>query len=83
MQSRDRLFRLIRDGGLVCIYLLAFRNASVSAAVAADLVQGAHLTVRDAGRVLGLSHQRIAQLLKARSGDKGRAVARPARASRH
>src|SRR5450759_941252 len=57
--------------------------ATVSAAVAADLVQGAHLTVRDAGRVLGLSHQRIAQLLKAPSGDKRRAVARPARPSRH
>jgi hypothetical protein len=57
--------------------------ATVSAAVAADLVRGAHLTVRDAGRVLGLSHQRIAQLLKAPTGDKRRAVARPARASRH
>ncbi len=55
----------------------------MSAAVAADLVQGAHLTVRDAGRVLGLSHQRIAQLLKAPSGDERRLVARPARASRH
>ncbi|HEY8864924.1 MAG TPA: type II toxin-antitoxin system HicB family antitoxin [Candidatus Dormibacteraeota bacterium] len=57
--------------------------ATVSAAVAADLVQGAHLTVRDAGRVLGLSHQRIAQLLKPPSGDKRSAVVRPARASRH
>lgn len=63
--------------------VLQAEAASVSAAVAADLVQGAHLTVRDAGRVLGLSHQRIAQLLKAPSGDKRRAVARPARASRH
>lgn len=30
----------------------------MSAEVAADLVHGAHLTVRDAGRVLGVSHQR-------------------------
>jgi len=57
--------------------------ASASAAVAVDLVRGAHLTVRDAGRVLGLSHQRIAQLLKALNGDKRRAKARLARASRH
>jgi predicted RNase H-like HicB family nuclease len=34
------------------------REAAIaSAEVAADLVQLAHLTVRDAGRVLGLSHQ--------------------------
>jgi predicted RNase H-like HicB family nuclease len=38
--------------------------AMASAEVAADLVRIAHLTVRDAGRVLGLSHQRITQLLK-------------------
>lgn len=63
--------------------VLQAEAATVSAAVAADLVQGAHLTVRDAGRVLGLSHQRIAQLLKARAGGHGRAIARPARASRH
>jgi len=45
------------------------REASIaSAEVAADLVHTAHLTVRDAGRVLGLSHQRITQLLKAASG---------------
>ncbi|HXC77455.1 MAG TPA: type II toxin-antitoxin system HicB family antitoxin [Candidatus Acidoferrum sp.] len=61
--------------------LLQAEAATVSAAVAADLVQGAHLTVRDAGRVLGLSHQRIAQLLKGRSGDQRRATARPARKS--
>ena len=45
------------------------REAAIaSAEVAADLVQTAHLTVRDAGRVLGLSHQRITQLLKAATG---------------
>jgi hypothetical protein len=45
------------------------REAAVaSAEVAADLVQTAHSTVRDAGRVLGLSHRRITQLLKAASG---------------
>ena len=63
--------------------LLQAEAATVSAAVAADLVQGAHLTVRDAGRVLGRSHQRIAQLLKASSGHKRRTVARPTRYSRH
>src|SRR5260370_17189901 len=40
-----------------------------------DLVQTAHLTVRDARRVLGLSHQRITQLLKAASGKGKRGVA--------
>ena len=45
------------------------REAAIaSAEVAADLVQTAHWTVRDAGRVLGLSHQRITQLLKAAAG---------------
>ena len=45
--------------------VLQRQAATVSAEVAADLVRRAHLTVRDAGRVLGLSHQRVAQLLRA------------------
>jgi hypothetical protein len=53
------------------------REAAIaSAEVAADLVQTAHLTVRDAGRVLGLSHQRITQLLKAGSGKERQTLPR-------
>ncbi len=48
--------------------VLQCEAAIASAEVAADLVQTAHLTVRDAGRLLGLSHQRITQLLKEASG---------------
>jgi len=56
------------------------REAAIaSAEVAADLVQTAHLTVRDAGRVLGLSHQRITQLLKAASGKGKRSHGRGTR----
>jgi predicted RNase H-like HicB family nuclease len=55
--------------------------AKASAEVAADLVQNAHLTVRDAGRVLGLSHQRITQLLKAASGKAKRSRGRGVRVS--
>ena len=56
--------------------------ATASAEVAADLVQRAHLTVRDAGRVLGLSHQRVAQLLKADGATGKRRGLRQSRASR-
>lgn len=56
--------------------------ATASAEVAADLVQRAHLTVRDAGRVLGLSHQRVAQLLKAGGAKARGGHVRPGRASR-
>jgi predicted RNase H-like HicB family nuclease len=55
--------------------LLQREAAKVSAEVASDLVRGAHLTVRDAGRVLGISHQRVAQLLKAGSGTRRRGLA--------
>ena len=51
--------------------VLERQAAAVSMEVAADLVQRAHLTMRDAGRVLGVSHQRVAQLLKA-GGAKAR-----------
>src|SRR5487761_1147088 len=51
----------------------------VSAEAATDLVRSAHLTVRDAGRVLGISHQRVAQLLKAGAGPRGHDLARPVR----
>lgn len=43
--------------------ILQREAAIASAGVAADLVQTAHLMMRHAGRVLGLSHQRITQLL--------------------
>jgi len=62
--------------------LLQAEAVTASAAVAADLVQGAHLTVRDAGRILGISHQRIAQLIKAGASNGRRVAARPVRASR-
>ena len=48
--------------------ILQREAAIASAEVAADLVHTAHLTVRDAGRVLGLSHQRITQLLRQLQG---------------
>ena len=62
--------------------LLQRQAATVSAEVAADLVQRAHLTVRDAGRVLGLSHQRVAQLLSAGGANVRRGHASRTRASR-
>ena len=59
--------------------LLQREAAIASAEVAADLVRTAHLTVRDAGHVLGLSHQRITQLLKAASGKDKRSHGRGVR----
>jgi len=64
LQGKVGRARKVRDEAEV----LQREAAIASAEVAADLVQTAHLTVRDAGRVLGLSHQRITQLLKAASG---------------
>ena len=57
--------------------VLQAEAVTVSAAVVADLVQRAHLTVRDAGRVLEISHQRIAELLKAGTGEGRRVSSRP------
>ena len=37
--------------------------ATATAKAARALVKGGHLTVREAGQILGVSHQRIAQLL--------------------
>ena len=78
LQKKVGRVRKVRDEAEV----LRRQAATVSAEVAADLVQRAHLTVRDAGRVLGVSHQRVAQLLKA-GGVKGRrGHVRQVRASR-
>jgi predicted RNase H-like HicB family nuclease len=60
LQKKVGRARKVRDEAEV----LQREAAIASAEVAADLVQTAHLTVRDAGRVLGLSHQRITQLLQ-------------------
>ena len=54
-------------------------SLTVSSEVASELVQTAHFTVRDAGRVLGLSHQRIAQLLKSEGRPRRRAAGRELR----
>lgn len=61
LQKKVGRVRKVRDEAEV----VQRQAATDIAEVAADLVRRAHLTVRDAGRVLGLSHQRVAQLLRA------------------
>jgi predicted RNase H-like HicB family nuclease len=78
LQKKVGRVRKVRDEAEV----LQRQAATVSAEVAADLVQRAHLTVRDAGRVLGVSHQRVAQLLKVSAANPRRGRVRHVRGSR-
>lgn len=78
LQKKVGRVRKVRDEAEV----LQRQATMESAEVAADLVERAHLTVRDAGRVLGVSHQRVAQLLKAGAGTRTRGNRRHVRASR-
>jgi predicted RNase H-like HicB family nuclease len=78
LQKKVGRVRKVRDEAEV----LQREATIVSAEVAADLVQRAHLTVRDAGRVLGVSHQRVAQLLKAGGATTRRGRIRHVTASR-
>jgi hypothetical protein len=55
LQKKVGRVRKVRDEAEV----LQRQATMVSAEVAADLVERAHLTVRDAGTVLGVSHQRV------------------------
>ena len=78
LQKKVGRVRKVRDEAEV----LQRQATMASAEVAADLVERAHLTVRDAGRVLGVSHQRVAQLLKAGASTPRRGNHRHVRKSR-
>jgi predicted RNase H-like HicB family nuclease len=79
LQNKVGRVRKVRDQAEV----LQRQAATDSAAVAADLVRRAHLTVREAGRVLGLSHQRVAQLLRAGGASAVRGQSRQVGSSRY
>jgi predicted RNase H-like HicB family nuclease len=79
LQKRVGRVRKVRDE----VEVLQRQAATDSAEVAADLVRRAHLTVREAGRVLGISHQRVAQLLRTAGASPRRGHSRQVGSSRH
>lgn len=79
LQNKVGRVRKVREK----VEVLQRQAATDSAEVAADLVRRAHLTVRDAGRVLGLSHQRVAQLLRVSGASARRGHSRQVGSSRY